>query len=580
MSKNQALEQLNQQIDDLNITNAEHAEIVDEYVQSNELPESEPVYDGNSVRVYKSGLFALVKSKDEQDQGDYKHIGNYIMPVGKTSFNGVSCLLLEFVNMSGVLSDVMIERGELADCRGLARKLLNAGYNIDIYYSKNLQRFLNQYQPESEIIAVTQIGWIDDSYVLPHQVIGNNNNIRYYGSALDGKYRQSGTLDEWRTNVANHCIGYEMLELGLYAGFASLLMPHVDFGFGLHFHGDSSIGKSTILRVASSIFGKPKEYINKWNATHNGMEFIGYNANHSLCALDEVNEAAKSTLDSIYMLIDGRGKSRAISRTGGVEQAKPKTWQTVVLSTGEVSIEDLAIEYGKNLKAGESVRMIDLDVKSICKDKEHADTLIENSLQYYGSANIAFIEYVQRSSKNINITALYKKYYHELISQHSNLHSQANRVAKYFALMRLAGDLAVQAGILSSDFKTKYYTDNIFANWYKLHSLAKEQSDVIGELITAIDDYPNYFSNNDVDCIERIQKRIGIYDGMGFYLIPTLTSKVLYKSKRFDKQKNILVQANVISNYRKSMRDKTTKTPVKVYIINTDNLNQFREDNE
>lgn len=580
-SNNYSKESLNRQIEKHNIPNVEPIDTstYNEFEQFEQMPDCDPLHNFAWVRVYKSGLFALVKSTDDKDNGMYKRIGNYIMPVGKTTFNGVSCLLLEFVNNSGNRTDIMIERGELADCRGLAKKLLNAGYNMDIYYSKQLQGFLNQYQPDSDIVATTQIGWVNDSYVLPNLIIGDNKNIRYYGSVVDGKFTRNGTLEQWRDNVAHHCVGYEMLELGLYSGFASLLMPFVDFGFGLHFHGDSSKGKTTILRVASSIFGRPKEYINKWNATHNGMEFIGYNSNHALCALDEVNEAGRSTLDSIYMLIDGRGKSRAISRTGGVEQAKPKTWQTVVLSTGEVSIEDLALQYGKNLKAGEAVRMIDIEVNQICKDKSHADTLIENSAKYYGIASIAFVEYLQ-AHKSIDVVSMYKQYYRELIEPFNELHGQASRVAKYFALLRVAGTLAIQAGILPNTFKPQYYTNNLFSSWLQSNSMDKETKEAINALIMAIDDRENWFSNNTLNYEMRIPNKIGIFDGYDYFLIPTLTANKLYKAKHFSKYRDILVRAQIIPSTMQSVRDKSTKTPKKMYKADNCKIDEFRRNNE
>lgn len=552
----------------------------DEYAQCDTMPICDPVCNFEWLRVYKSGLFVLVTNKNDKDNGTYKHIGNYIMPIGKTTFNGVSCLLLEFISNSGKQSNLMIERGDLADHRGLAKKLLNAGYNMDIYYSKQLQGFLNQYQPDSDIVATTQIGWVNDSYVLPNLIIGDSKNIRYYGSVVDGKFTRNGTLEQWRDNVAHHCVGYEMLELGLYSGFASLLMPFVDFGFGLHFHGDSSKGKTTILRVASSIFGRPKEYINKWNATHNGMEFIGYNSNHALCALDEVNEAGRSTLDSIYMLIDGRGKSRAISsKINGVEQAKSKTWQTVVLSTGEVSIEDLALQYGKNLKAGEAVRMIDIEVNQICKDKSHADTLIENSAKYYGVACVAFVEYLQ-AHKSIDVVSMYKQYYRELIEPFNELHGQASRVAKYFALLRVAGDIAVQAGILPDTLKPQYYTNNLFNSWLQANSMDKEAREVINALIMAVDDRANWFSNNALNYEVRVPNKIGIFDGCNYFLISSLTANKLYKVKHFNKPRDILIKTQIIPNTMQSVRDKDTNTPKKMYKVNQDNLNKFRGEQE
>ncbi|TXI93838.1 MAG: DUF927 domain-containing protein [Neisseriales bacterium] len=565
---------LNQQIADFKITNAEHIDAVND--DGNQ--ENIPIIDLGKFRLYQHGLYAWIKSKNEQDNGQFERIGNYILPVGKTNLDGISCLLLEFTDSNSNKIDFMLERGELADYRGLIKRLLNAGYVMDLYYSRQLQTYLNEYQPESNIIATRQTGWINNNYVMPDRIIGDNNSIRYYGAIANDRFISNGTVQEWREQVAKNCEGYDILELSLYAGFSSLLMPYVDFGFGLHIHGKSSGGKTTALRVASSIFGNPKTYISKWNSTHNGMEFYGYNSNHSLCALDEVNEAAKTTLDSIYMLIDGRGKTRAISRVGGVEQAKPKTWQTVALSTGEVSIEDLALQYSKNLKAGESVRMIDIEVSYICKDKAHSDLLIENTAKYHGTANIALIEYIQVNKPDIS--TMYKNAYSRLINQYKELHSQASRVAKYFALMCVAGDLAITAGIIPNTFKPSYYTDNQFKTWYKCHQHDKEFMQVIDALITAVDDGDNYFARND-EMTKNKPNLIGIFDGFEYYLISSLAARKLYKKTSFNTERKILQDAGILSSNRINKRIMfMSNKPTHVYQIIITKLDNYRGDDE
>lgn len=589
----QSMEMLEKQVADYNINNVEPVEICEPvsdsgaavkamtYTDTNNCsqpPQTGLILELGRFQLYTTGLWGWVKSKNEKDSGNFERIGNYILAVGKTNLDNVSCLLLEFTDNNNNRIDFMLERGELADSRGLIKRLLNAGYGMDLHYARQLQTYLNEYQPESEVIATKQTGWVGDSYVLPDRIIGSNQNIRYYGQINNDRFIQTGTTEEWRDNVAKHCQGFDILELSLYAGFSSLLMPFVDFGFGLHLHGKSSGGKTTALRVASSIFGNPKSYISKWNSTHNGMEFYGYNSNHALCALDEVNEAAKTTLDSIYMLIDGRGKTRAISRIGGVEQAKPKTWQTVALSTGEVSIEDLALQYSKNLNAGETVRMIDIEVNQICQDKAHADLLIENTGKYHGAACIAFIEYIQ--ANNINIDAKYKAAYQELINQHPDLHSQASRVAKYFALMAVAGNIAISAGILPDSFKPRYYAYNQFARWYKNNATDRETKEIISALIMAVDDRANWFTDNQTNFEVRIPNKIGVYDGFDYFLISTLAANKLYKLKHFTKPREVLARHKIIPQTRVKVRDKATNTPVNMYKIDTYNLDKFRDDKE
>lgn len=542
----ESVESLNQQIVDNQVPNAQpypmdelmsaandagNTNAPNDPKQSQDGAENQLILDLGKFRLYPYGLYAWIKSKAENSSGSFERVGNYIMPVGKTNLDGVSCLLLEFSDSNDSKIDFMLECGELADTRGLAKRLLNAGYKMDFYYQRQLQTYLNEFNPDTNITPAKQIGWCNGCYVLPDRVIGDNDNIRYYGN-LDGtRFASRGTLLQWQESVAKPCTGFDMLEIALYAGFSSMLVPFVNFGYGLHLNGKSSGGKTTALRVASSIFGNPKDYMSKWNSTHNGIEFYGYNSNHALCVMDEINEAAKTTLDSIYMLIDGRGKTRAVSRTSGVEQAKPKTWQTVALSSGEVSIQDMALHFGKNLKAGESVRMLDIEVSHICKDKAHADLLIENSGLFHGTANTAFIEYIQ--CHKIDVLARFKEACQQLTGQCEGLHSQASRVAQYFALMRVAGDLAIEAGILPSEFKPTYYTTNQFKHWYKDNRNSKEKQQILSALAQAVADPQRFVPN----CIEtRITPfYIGFYDAFdNWYIVPSMANNRLWKPLQID----------------------------------------------
>ncbi len=52
-----------------------------------------------------------------------------------------------------------------------------------------------------------------------------------------------------------------------------------------------STGKSTVLRVASSVWGG-FDYLQSWRATSNGLEGIAAAHNDSLLCLDEIGEIA------------------------------------------------------------------------------------------------------------------------------------------------------------------------------------------------------------------------------------------------------------------------------------------------
>ncbi len=87
-------------------------------------------------------------------------------------------------------------------------------------------------------------------------------------------YRTQGTLIEWQIHVAKHCVGNSRLILAVSSAFAAMLLHHAGMeSGGLHFVGESSIGKTTALRIAASVYGAP-DYLHRWRATTNGIEAL------------------------------------------------------------------------------------------------------------------------------------------------------------------------------------------------------------------------------------------------------------------------------------------------------------------
>ncbi|MFP4360012.1 MAG: DUF927 domain-containing protein [Alphaproteobacteria bacterium] len=133
--------------------------------------------------------------------------------------------------------------------------------------------------------------------------------------------REAGTLDDWRAAVGAACIGNPLMVLSVSLAFAGALFePMQAEGGGLHMRGQSSRGKSTILRAAVSVWGSPK-FLQSWRATSNGLEGVAAACNGSLIALDEMGEiTAREAGATAYMLANGQGKARA-ARTGAARPA-------------------------------------------------------------------------------------------------------------------------------------------------------------------------------------------------------------------------------------------------------------------
>ena len=115
---------------------------------------------------------------------------------------------------------------------------------------------------------------------------------------------------------------------------APLLRPLGAPNFAVHFPGESSRGKTTRVRMAASVYGDPNnaQWLGSWNTTSNAMEFRA----RGLCDLplcfDEVGAGDGRVDQSIYMLVNGQGRSRG---DRSLSSRKTATWRTIILSTGE-----------------------------------------------------------------------------------------------------------------------------------------------------------------------------------------------------------------------------------------------------
>ena len=79
-------------------------------------------------------------------------------------------------------------------------------------------------------------------------------------------------------------------------------------GGGAHFRGASSRGKSTLQRVAVSVWGSPR-FLTTWRATTNGLVGVAVAANGSLLALVEIGEVSGRDVGrAVYMLANARVK--------------------------------------------------------------------------------------------------------------------------------------------------------------------------------------------------------------------------------------------------------------------------------
>src|SRR3569623_1046175 len=205
--------------------------------------------------------------------------------------------LLEFKDPDGTLHKWAMPMNMLAgggdELRG---ELLRQGLLISSNHDarRRLTDYITQTRPERLARCVLRTGWHTGAgvFVFPHETVGDSAEaVLYQADSLEGNpYRERGTLEEWRENVAARSVGNSRLIFAVSCAFAAALLgPVEEDGGGFHLRGDSSGGKTTALRVAASVWGGA-DYLQRWRATDNGLEALAALHTATLLVLEELRQ--------------------------------------------------------------------------------------------------------------------------------------------------------------------------------------------------------------------------------------------------------------------------------------------------
>src|SRR3990167_9531877 len=142
---------------------------------------------------------------------------------------------------------------------------------------------------KKNITAASQTGWHGDVFVLPNNVIGGNDIVFQTESRAEHNFKTLGTLNDWNKHIGSLCIENIPLIMSISTALAGSLLHRINkkSGGGIHWFGDSSLGKSTALEVTGTVWGSP-EICRSWSVTANGLEAIAAMHNDTCLILDEI----------------------------------------------------------------------------------------------------------------------------------------------------------------------------------------------------------------------------------------------------------------------------------------------------
>ncbi len=360
----------------------------------------------------------------------------------------------------------------------LASDLVSFGLKVVPGKERRLMSYLGSFDlpKHFRLRSVSLLGWLDGDhetplFVLPNRKIGigDTEDVVFqpeeHSPSTKTMHRQ-GTLEHWRTHIAEPCAGNPLLIFSLCTAFAGCLLKfaNLDSG-GFHIYGSSSKGKTTALQVAASVWGcgadpaiSENSYIGRWNTTGNALEAIAAAHNDNLLTLDEMGTCSSRDFGKVvYDLFGGKGKSR-LNKNSALQAQR--AWRILGLSTGEISVlQKIEEDSGRKAKTGQLIRLVDIPIdKGVIQDSHgRADGDFVNQLKkacstYYGSAGSAFLENLVKTE--IDILSL-RRSIQELVDESEKsligkrcLESHQHRVIRRFALVCAAGKLATEFEIL------------------------------------------------------------------------------------------------------------------------------------
>lgn len=413
-------------------------------------------------------------------------------------------ILLKMIDIDGKTKDIIIQKEELATDKTAIELLLRNGLEVLQLKKINpklltcdlLNDYINSSNPEARAIGIELVGWQADNkvYMLPFA----NEPRNCYSAKQAGEtlpeyilqqktyspriLKKKGCLKEWKRTIGAVCRGNHLHTFAILASLTApaLKLLNEEGGF-LHYVGSTSIGKSTILQVAKSVWGFDK--IGSFRATDNSLESICKNSNDGAMFLDELGEAnADDLFKIIYMMANGVTKGRADRNANAKEISH---FKVLVQTTGEIGVEAKLAEKKIQAKGGQLIRMAEIDAdrgkglntfdvlninpdtnKPFISGKEQAEFLKTYADENCGIVIDEFMKKVVADIEGYKV-ALKKTKASWLEDKFTGDEGvEVARMAKRFSTIFATGVIAVELGIIPHSIEEiETCMDEIFASW-------------------------------------------------------------------------------------------------------------------
>lgn len=309
------------------------------------------------------------------------------------------------------LKKFRLPAGHLADGKKLTQYLSDKGVVPEFSGAAKINKYLVDYirwlqMQQSAEIEFSRFGWRDVFSSDPKFIVGDGyidsngvlvpSGVAQHLKEASSNVTSSGTLEDWKQgfNLYNNIADSDPYILSIMLGFAAPLMPLTGYsGVMYNMVGDSAAGKSTALKVMTSVWGKPNESMLRVEDTDIAIfNHIGYMSNVPI-AFDEVTKMDGDRLSTFVLAFTGgRGKMRA--NRDGQNKANDSHWDTIICSSSNVSLYDKLANARRGYSA-EVMRVFELHVgKSHEENRPVADRAMRLLKDNYGHAGRVYTSWL------------------------------------------------------------------------------------------------------------------------------------------------------------------------------------------
>lgn len=325
-------------------------------------------------------------------------------------------------------------------------------------------------ETSARVTAVSRTGWHTAAAGAAGYVLADGSTIGSTAEPLvllqpaeDAPRRvaASGTLAEWRDQVAAPACGNPVAVFCLSAAFAGpLLEPAGESGGGVHLFGPSKRGKTVALQLAASVWGPPDKAgaLRDWRSTGNALEAACEEAADGLLSLDEIQQAEpRDVVGAIYGMGNGGGKGRM---RADATVRRRRTWRTFFLSNGETDVATIAQKASQRVPPGAEVRLPSIPLPAALWPELHGrpdfptlcGDLARAAEKQHGTAARAYLDRLAaiRAEAPTTLTDTIARVRDAFLAQQvpAGADPQVRDVARRLALVAAAGEIAAELGVL------------------------------------------------------------------------------------------------------------------------------------